>query len=121
MLTEHEVLEALRVCFDPELPVNVVDLGLVFEVSVLRDAEAPGSSPRFMVGVTLLRRSPGEEREAMLVGQVSNRLMGMREISRVSVALVSEPVWTAERMTDAGRRQLGLDRGVGSELVQIRL
>lgn len=120
MLTEGDVREALRVCFDPELAVNIVDLGLVDGVSVSVDTDAPGVSVRSFVTVRLLMRSPDGEREAMLVGQVSNRLMGMREVSRVSVEVVHEPVWTAERMSAAARRQLGLDR-VDPGLVQIRI
>lgn len=122
MLTEDEVREALRVCFDPELAVNVVDLGLIYRVSVERDADAPGVEARFFVRVALTMRAPDEEREAMLVGQVANRLLGMREVSRAQVDVVWEPAWTAERMSAAARRQLGLDRGVaGPELVQIRM
>lgn len=120
MLTEGDVREALRVCFDPELAVNIVDLGLVDGIAVWADADAPPASMRSVVRVRLLMRSPDEEREAMLLGQVSNRLLGMREVSRVSVEVVREPAWTAERMSAAARRQLGLDRTQDSGLVQIR-
>ena len=124
--TEAKVLEALRVCFDPELPVNIVDLGLVYSVTVEQDTEAPGAevpgtAPRFRVSVVLTMRAPNDEREAMLLGQVSNRLAGMREVSLNTVELLWEPPWTADRMSDAARRQLGLDRPARQGLVEIKL
>ena len=53
MFTEDHVRDALRVCFDPELAVNIVDLGLLYGVSVVPDGEAPGFEPRYDVLVTL--------------------------------------------------------------------
>ena len=121
MLSEAEVREALRVCFDPELAVNIVDLGLVYDISVERDEDWPGLAPRYVVRVTMTMRTPSDEREAMLVGQVRNRLAGMRDISRSDVALVWEPAWSAERMSAAARQQLGLDRAPKQGLVTIKL
>ena len=121
MLTEADVLDALRVCFDPELPVNIVDLGLVYRIAVSVDPEAPGVEPRYRVAVGLTMRARNEEREPMLVAQVVNRLAGIREISRTEVKLVWEPAWAPERMNDAARRQLGLDKPASVELIQIRL
>lgn len=120
-LTESDVREALRVCFDPELAVNIVDLGLVYGISVERDREAPGFEPRSRVHVTLTMRAPNDEREAMLTGQVHNRLAGMPQVSRSSVTVVWEPAWTADRMSAAARQQLGLDRPAKQGLVRISL
>ena len=121
MLTEAEILDALRVCFDPELPVNIVDLGLVYGIAVFLDLDAPGVDPRYRVSVKLTMRMPNDEREPMLLGQVKNRLAGIQAISRSDVQLVRDPVWNPERMTQAARQQLGLDLPAQMELVQIRL
>lgn len=120
-LTEADIQEALRVCFDPELSVNIVDLGLVYGIRVERDHEAPGLEPRFHVHVTMTMRAPSDEREAMLIGQVKNRLAGVQEVSRTAVDLVWEPAWTADRMSAAARQQLGLDRPAQQGLVKIQL
>ena len=69
-LTEADVLEALRVCFDPELAVSIVDLGLVYDIRVSRDEDAPGFEPRYFVHITMTMRAPNDEREAMLIAQV---------------------------------------------------
>jgi metal-sulfur cluster biosynthetic enzyme len=121
MFTENDVRDALRVCFDPELAVNIVDLDLVYGITLARDEDAPGFEPRYNVHITLTMRAPSDEREAMLVGQVRNRLAGLREVSHSSVEIVWEPAWTADRMSDAARLQLGLDRPAKQGLVSIKL
>ncbi len=121
MLSEEDVREALKVCFDPELAVNIVDLGLVYGVKVERDEQWPGLDPRCIVHITMTMRAPNDEREAMLIGQVKNRLAGMREVSRSNVDLVWEPAWSADRMNAAARQQLGLDRAPKQGLVSIKL
>ena len=118
-LNEEDVREALRVCFDPELAVNIVDLGLVYGIEVSQDHDAPGA--RYRVCVTMTMRAPNDEREAMLIGQVQNRLAGMREVSGSRVKMVWEPAWTADRMSTAARQQLGLDRPAPQGLVSIKL
>jgi metal-sulfur cluster biosynthetic enzyme len=120
-LTEDDIREALRVCFDPELAVNIVDLGLVYGIAVAQDYDAPGFEPRYIVAVTLTMRTPSDDREAMLIGQVKNRLAGMPQVSGSTVDLVWEPAWTADRMNAAARQQLGLDRAPKQGLISIKL
>ena len=121
MLREDDVRDALRVCFDPELAVNIVDLGLVYGIDITRDQDAPGFEPRYNIRIKLTMRAPNDEREAMLVGQVKNRLAGMREVSYSDVDLVWQPAWSADRMSAAARQQLGLDRTPKRGLVSIKL
>lgn len=120
-INEEDILDALRVCFDPELPVNIVDLGLVYGVQLSQDLDAPGIDPRYRLHVLLTMRSTNEEREGMLLAQVQNRLMGMPEVSRAEIEMVWTPMWTAERMSHAARHQLGLDRPAKQGLVTIRV
>lgn len=119
-LTEDDIREALRVCFDPELAVNIVDLGLVYGVAIQQDHDAPGFEPRYDVSISMTMRAPSEDREAMLMGQVRNRLAGMQQVSHATVDLVWDPAWTADRMSAAGRQQLGLDRAPKQGLVTIQ-
>jgi metal-sulfur cluster biosynthetic enzyme len=119
-LTPEEVRDALRVCFDPELPVNIVDLGLVQDIRVALDRDAPGMDPRYAVEVDLTMRVASEEREPLLIAQVVNRLAGMERISRTTVLMTWTPPWTPDRMSAAARQQLGLDRPV-DRLVNIQL
>jgi metal-sulfur cluster biosynthetic enzyme len=119
--TEYDIREALKVCFDPELAVNIVDLGLVEHIAIVQDHEAPGFEPRYILTIQLLKRTQDEEREAMLTGQIRNRLAGIPAISRSEVQVLSDPTWTPDRMTPAARQQLGLDRAPKQGLITIKL
>jgi metal-sulfur cluster biosynthetic enzyme len=121
MLTEDDVREALRVCYDTELQVNIVDLGLLYSIDVTQDHDAPGYEPRYLVHITMTMRAPNDEREALMLGQIHNRLAGMREVSRSSIDVVWEPAWSAELMSAAARKQLGLDRPAKQGLINISL
>ena len=113
-MNKEIVLQALRDCYDPEVPLNVVELGVVAGVELQLDAEAPGAGivgvpERYSVLVTLLPAGRDETVESQLVGVVRNRLAGFYELSRVSVVVAEEPVWSPARISAAGRKMLGLD------------
>jgi metal-sulfur cluster biosynthetic enzyme len=123
MLTESDILEALRDCFDPALPCNIVDLGLVRAVTVDPDAEAPGSGipgvpQKHRIHIDLNLTNPSEETAAQLTAQIQNRLAGLEEAGKTTVAILSEPTWSPLQITPTGRRILGLDGN--PTLVQIR-
>lgn len=123
MLTENDILTALRDCFDPALPCNIVDLGLVRSIAVSPDPEAPGAGipgvpQKHRIAVALALTSPSEEAVAQVTAQVANRLAGLEEAGETRVSIVSEPAWTPGEITPAGRRTLGLDGN--PSLVQIR-
>jgi metal-sulfur cluster biosynthetic enzyme len=123
MLTEADIRAALRDCYDPELPCNIVDLGLVRSIAIAPDLEAPGASipgvprkHRIQIGITLT--NPTEDVEAQLKAQIGNRLAGLQEVSQTTVTVLAAPPWNAQQITPAGRRILGLDGN--PNLVQIR-
>lgn len=123
MLTENDILTALRDCFDPALPCNIVDLGLVRSISVAPDPDAPGAGipgvpQKHRIAVSLALTSPSDEAVAQVTAQVANRLAGLEEAGETKVSIVSEPAWTPREITPAGRRTLGLDGN--PSLVQIR-
>ncbi len=107
-LTEQDVLTALRDVNDPELPVNIVDLGLIYAVAVEPDPDAPGVLPRQKVAVTMTMTTQGCPAHAMILEQVRNRLAGIQEISWSDVALVWEPAWTPDRISPAAQKKLGI-------------
>jgi metal-sulfur cluster biosynthetic enzyme len=107
-LSREEILEALRSVNDPELPVNIVDLGLVYRVDVLPDPDAPGLLPRERVEVDLTMTTPNCPAHAMILEQVRNRLGGVPGISETSVQLVWTPAWTPDRISPEAQRKLGI-------------
>lgn len=123
MLTEADILTALRDCYDPALPCNIVDLGLVRSVAVAPDPDAPGAGipgvpQKHRIEVVLTLTSPTDEAAAQITAQIANRLAGLEEAGETTVAIVAEPAWTPLEITPAGRRTLGLDGN--PSLVQIR-
>ncbi|GGA63447.1 hypothetical protein GCM10011507_13860 [Edaphobacter acidisoli] len=123
MLTEADILTALRDCYDPSLPCNIVDLGLVQKVTITLDKDAPGTGipgvpQKHRIQIALILTNPTEETTAQLIAQIENRLAGLEQVSHASVTVLDLPLWTPASITSAGRRILGLDGN--PSLVQIR-
>ena len=108
MLAEAEILQALRDCFDPEVKLNLVDLGLIYRIATGPDPDSTPAWPRQWVKVTMTLTTQQCPASGLIFEQVNNRLAGMQEISKVEVDLVWEPKWTPHRISAAGRAQLGL-------------
>jgi metal-sulfur cluster biosynthetic enzyme len=108
LLAETDILAALRDCFDPEVKLNLVDLGLIYGVATGPDPDSTPAGPRQWVKVTMTLTTPQCPASGLIFEQVNNRLAGMPEISKVEVDLVWEPPWTPYRISEAGRRQLGI-------------
>lgn len=112
--TEQDVLAALRDVYDPELPINIVDLGLVYRVDVAIDTEAPGAGipgvpPRHRVDIDVTMTSQGCPAHELIIEKVKNRLAGLYEISETQVHLVWEPAWGPQRISVEARKQLGIE------------
>jgi probable FeS assembly SUF system protein SufT len=100
---EKEVWEQLRNCYDPEIPVNVVDLGLIYDCQLV-----PQEGGGFRADVRMTLTAPGCGMGPVLQQDVSNRLLSLEGIAEANVELVWDPPWNQGMMTDAARLQLGL-------------
>jgi metal-sulfur cluster biosynthetic enzyme len=123
MLTESDILAALRDCYDPVLPCNIVDLGLIRSITITPDLEAPGSGipgvpQRHKIQITLAPIREDQSANSQLRAQIENRLAGLETVSHSTVTLLNTPAWTPQNITPAGRKILGLDGH--PHLVQIR-
>ena len=107
-LTKDDVLSALRDVNDPELPVNIVDLGLIYKVDLAPDPDAPGMLPRQKVAIEITMTTQGCPAHAMILEQVKNRLAGIQDLSETQVNLVWEPAWTPDRISPAAQKKLGI-------------
>ena len=101
---EKEVWNQLKTCYDPEIPVNIVDLGLIYDCQLSPVAE--GKTFRADVKMTLT--APGCGMGPVLAQDVQNKLLAVEEIEEANVELVWDPPWNQSMMTDAARLQLGL-------------
>jgi len=97
-VNEAQVYDALRQCFDPEIPVNVVELGLIYDVKIIDD----------WVGVKMTLTTPGCGMSGMIAQDVRNRVLQLPGIKEADVRIVWEPAWTPERMSPEARKKLGL-------------
>jgi len=108
LLTEDELRTALKDCFDPEVKLNLVDLGLIYAIATEPDPESTPAWPRQRVKVTMTLTTPQCPASGLIFEQVNNRLLSIPQVSKVEVDLVWEPRWTPHRISTQGRAQLGL-------------
>ena len=104
-ITTEEVYGALKECYDPEIPVNIVDLGLIYEVRV-KPAENAGSDD---VEVEMTLTAHGCPSSGHITEQVKQRLLRLPGVANAAVELVWYPQWTPERISADARKQLGID------------
>jgi metal-sulfur cluster biosynthetic enzyme len=98
MILKEKVVEALKSVYDPELNINVVDLGLIYNVDVTNNND---------VEVTMTLTTPGCPLHDSITRGVRYSIEGIEETKNVEVNLVWEPAWSPEKMTAEGLRLLG--------------
>ncbi|MCK5087777.1 MAG: SUF system Fe-S cluster assembly protein [Melioribacteraceae bacterium] len=96
---EIEIIDMLKTIFDPEIPVNIYELGLIYEVKVDED---------FNVSVKMTLTTPACPVAESLPGEVKERIKRIQDIKEVTVDLVWEPSWNQDMMTDEAKLQLGM-------------
>lgn len=99
MASETELLDALRQVVDPELMVNIVDLGLVYDITQAEEGKV-------LVSMTLT--SPSCPAGPQIIHQSKLALEQVPDVSAAEIKLVMSPPWSPERMTDDARDQLGI-------------
>ena len=97
-ITETQVYEALKECYDPEIPVNLVELGLIYDVKIIDD----------WVGVKMTLTTPGCGMSGMISQDVRNRLLRIPGVKEADVRIVWEPAWSPARMSPEARKRLGI-------------
>jgi len=94
----EDVIEVLRQCFDPEIPVNIVDLGLIYDIAIKPER----------VDIKMTLTALGCPMAAEVMADVRDHLLTLPGISDAGVDIVYEPVWTPERMSEEARWELGM-------------
>ncbi len=100
---EAAVWEALKTCYDPEIPINIVELGLIYscKVSTLEDGHR-----KAMINMTLT--APGCGMGDVLVNDVKSKVSALPTVTETEVELVFDPPWTQDMMSEAARLQTGM-------------
>lgn len=101
---EQSVWEALKTCYDPEIPVNIVDLGLVYGLTI---DPLPSGSSRVRVQMTLT--APGCGMGATIAADAQSKILFLPGVEEAEVEVVWDPPWHQSMISAAGRARLGLD------------
>ena len=110
MITEKNVLKQLKTVVDPELDVNIVDLGLIYDIKIvplkeiLKRVQAFGSETQVQIDMTLT--SPGCPLSFVFQDLVREAVLKIKGVKRVFVNLVFEPAWNPDRMSEEAREKL---------------
>lgn len=102
-ISEDAIREALKQVVDPELFVNIVDLGLVYTVSINENAQGKSD-----VSIEMTMTSPACPAGPQLLAGAKTAISNLEGVGNVEVKLVMTPPWTPDRMTEAARDQLGI-------------
>lgn len=100
---ETALWDALRTVFDPEIPVSIVDLGLVYSLKVTKESE-----DTYFVDMDMTLTSPGCGMGPSIAADATERLQAVPGVREAKVELVWDPPWTQEMITEEGKMQLGL-------------
>ncbi len=109
LFREEMIWKQLKTVRDPEIPVNIVDLGLIYAVAAL-PAESGGK--RIEVRMTLT--APGCSMSDVIKAEVERKLAALPEVREVKVEIVFDPPWDKSRMSEAAKLHLGFDSDFGA-------
>jgi FeS assembly SUF system protein len=98
-IIEAQVIEALRTCFDPEIPVNIYEMGLIYQVKV----DETGA-----VTIQMTLTSPSCPAAQSIPAEVQQKVRAIDGVTDVQIDLVWEPPWDQNKMSEAARLQLGM-------------
>lgn len=103
-LNQEALWEALKGCFDPEIPVNIVDLGLIYHLEL-----SPGLSGGQKVAAKMTLTAQGCGMGPVIAADAKAKLEALPGVESAEVEIVWDPVWNPRMISDAGRKQLGLE------------
>ena len=95
--SEQEIMDVLKKCYDPEIPINIVDLGLVYSINI------KGSKVRIEMTLT----SPGCPASSMISEDVEKSLLKLDDINEAKVDVIWDPPWSPEKMSETAKKMLG--------------
>ncbi|MEE8326936.1 MAG: SUF system Fe-S cluster assembly protein [candidate division NC10 bacterium] len=99
LVIEAQIIEALRTVFDPEIPVNIYELGLIYEIKV---------DPSNVVEIKMTLTSPNCPAAGTLPGEVQEKAKEVPGVTDAKVEVVFDPPWDPSRMSEAAKLELGL-------------
>tara|TARA_Y100001934_G_scaffold227894_1_gene273938 strand:- start:5377 stop:5916 length:540 start_codon:yes stop_codon:yes gene_type:complete len=99
---EKQIWDQLKTCYDPEIPVDIVELGLIYDLTI-EDGKAGKK-----VSIKMTLTAPGCGMGPVIAEEVDRKVNGLNGVENVSVELVWEPMWTRDMMSEAAQLELGM-------------
>ena len=103
--SEDQVWEAMRHCFDPEIPINIVDLGLIYDLKISES----DSNGKHKVNVKMTLTAQGCGMGPVIANDAKERIEAIKDVSSAQVDIIWDPPWTPHMISEAGRQKLGLE------------
>jgi FeS assembly SUF system protein len=98
MVSKDEIVNVLKDCYDPEIPINIWDLGLVYDISIDEDN----------VGIKMTLTAPGCMMGGMIAEEVKAKVKAVSGVKDAKVELVWDPPWTPDKMSEEAKAQMGI-------------
>jgi len=98
MVTKNDVLKVLKECYDPEIPINVVDLGLIYGIKIAKSE----------VQVRMTLTAPGCPMADLIAADIKQKLLEIKGVKSASIEFVWDPPWNPEKMDPKARSELGI-------------
>jgi FeS assembly SUF system protein len=99
MVTKDEIITVLKDCYDPEIPINIWDLGLVYDINIQDDG---------LVGIKMTLTAPGCMMGGMIADDVKAKVKTINGVKDAKVDLVFDPPWSPDKMSEEAKAQMGI-------------
>ena len=99
---EQQVWDQLKTCYDPEIPVNIVELGLIYDLNIKE------SDTGQKINIKMTLTAPGCGMGPVIADEVERKVNGIKGVESVNVELVWEPMWSREMMSESAQLELGM-------------
>ena len=97
MITKKEIIEVLKTCHDPEIPVDLWNLGLIYNIDIVNDT----------INILMTLTTPGCTMIDVIANDIKDKILSMKGVNIVNVKTTFEPPWTPEMMSDIAKEKLG--------------
>ncbi|MGB8356703.1 MAG: putative Fe-S cluster assembly protein SufT [Chthoniobacteraceae bacterium] len=101
-VNEEQVWETLKTCYDPEIPVNIVDLGLIYHLDIKQAPEGAN------IAVQMTLTAPGCGMGPIIAGEAQQKILLLSGVANADVQVVWDPPWSPDKITEEGKKKLGM-------------
>ena len=109
-MNKEKIIEVIEQCYDPEIPVDLWNLGLIYNIDFKLD-----KSNRYLINITMTLTTPGCGMADHIANDLKNKLLDINEVSDVCIDITFDPPWEANMMTEKAKDILGLGKKSDNE------